>query len=449
MKKPTRWNREREQEPDGAEPTEAEVVQPILLPPVSAPPATSPPEGAGEGNAPTITPVESPTQMPVTELPSALSLATRPEPDPSQPRRHEPEDEGLRSVPPGHKLVVTKQDAEAALQTLLDKKQRGDRVYMVVGDANSGKSAFSWRLKDMITRERHRKFQRYDDRTRSGYVNFVDIPGFPLIFDLAGEDFNKFGTAGGYAEKVGLLENFVWPALRVVDGVILIIDFPTIWVHYNDAMVAQDPKRVEYARAAEKKEGELSDAFQCLIQLATLSRNWHRLAKKSPGEFPGDGTKLPSHQEVKEKAHHARKLDIPVFMALSKADAYMGAQWQPRGFLAPSPTDHYVAVDPLKHWPRAVVRHRMEHFHEFLRTRVRHHTFGFVQSFDAEGVILSTEIDEQTEKKMDSLLGAQDVVAFLDGYPWTLGPPLLGTRIMHWLHEKVSPLFGRSGDPWA
>ena len=320
---------------------------------------------------------------------------------------------------------------------------------MIVGDANSGKSAFSWRIKDLITNEWKRKFQRFDDRTRSGYVNFVNIPGFPLIFDLAGEDFNKFGTASGYGEKWGLLENFVWPALRVVDGLILIMDFPTIWVRYNEALGSHDPKRVEYARAAERKETELSEAFQRLIQLATLSRDWHQLAKKSPDEFQGDGTTLPSHQEVKDKAHYARKLDIPVFMALSKADAYMGEQWQDRGFLAPSPTDDVVAVDPLKHWPRAVVRHRMKDFHDFLSNRVKHHTFGFVQSFDAEGVIRSEDIDEQTEKKMDSLLGALDVIAFLDGYPWTLGPPFLGTRILHWLHEKVSPLIGTSGDPWS
>ena len=31
----------------------------------------------------------------------------------------------------------------------------------------------------------------------------------------------------------------------------------------------------------------------------------------------------------------------------------------------------------------------------------------------------------------------------------SLGPPFLGTRILHWLHEKVSPLIGTSGDPWS
>ncbi len=478
MKESTRWNRERDKEPKKAESSKAEGGPPFPMPPIPTPPPESPPEVSAGDNAPTINPVESPTGPPAELVSShghAMQQAAAPSSEPSsQPSRSEPEIRSelspqpepspqsipqprhlelevveARGVPTGHKLVATQLEGDEALQTLIDKKKRGDRVYMVVGDANSGKSAFSWRIKDLITGERHRKFQRFDDRTRSGYVNFVNIPGFPLIFDLAGEDFNKFGTAAGYGEKAGLLENFVWPALRVIDGLILIIDFPTIWVRYNEAMIDQDPRRVEYARAAEKKEGELSDAFQRLIQLATLSRDWHRLAKKSPDEFPGDGTKLPTHQEVKDKAQYAGKLGIPVFMALSKADAYMGEQWRDRGFLAPSTTDDGVPVNPLKHWPRAVVRKRMEHFHKFLSGRVRHHTFGFVQSFDAEGVIRSEEIDEQTEKQMDSLLGALDVIAFLDGYPWTLGPPLLGTRILHWLHEQLTPLIGPSGDPWS
>ncbi len=391
-----------------------------------------------------------------------------PEPNPLlpvpafRPEAEAPKAERVDSgLPMGHKRVVQEKEAWDAIQAMMEKKRRGDRVFLIAGGTASGKTAFSWRLKDLVTYERHRKFQRTADRTNRGHVNFVDVPGYPVFFDIAGEDFSDLATKEEFQTNFSFLKNFLWRALRVVDGIVLLIDFPMIWYDYNQRVACEANKRPipqdlenrdrwTLADEALRQEGRLHDAFQRLIQMALLSRDWARLAKKNSRDFGGDGD-LPSYQEIKDKAHYARRLDIPIFMALAKADAYRSIDW-PGGMIPPcAGGEQAIRVDPTQVWPRSVVRARMSDFYQFLGRRVRNYAFGFVQSFDARGLVKTEEIDVMIEREsIDSLLGASDVMSFLDGHPWFLGPPFLSITWLHRLYESWASFMGRgrNGDPW-
>ncbi len=350
----------------------------------------------------------------------------------------------------GHASVIESDEARRVVRRLADKRRGGDRVYMIVGVTATGKTAFSWRLKDIVTSQQHRDFQRYRDRTQPGFVNFVDIPKYPLLFDIAGEDFEILANEAKFkiTRSDAYLSDFLWPGLREVDGLLILVDFPAAWYDWNvvraqaqnngSSPTSQELSRLAegvmreksltpatalrtLAQDAEATESLIQEAVKRLIQMTTLSRNWGQLQKDQPDHFK-DQNGCPSFEDIENTAHAAPNLDIPVFVALSKADVFTCKYW-PDGMFPPDEDGlGGQTVDPDFVSPRRLVQERLPDLYLLLRKKVRHFAFGYTQSFDGEGKVIS---DSDDKKQLSSFLGHEPILSFLDSHPWHLGPPLL------------------------
>ncbi len=346
--------------------------------------------------------------------------------------------------------VVDPEGREKVLARLRDLHSRGRPIILLVGPTNSGKTVLRFRLTDRATNQNTALVDRSIDRTPALRVGVLDLPTQPVLVDIAGEDFEALGDRNRFESKEGhrgdasapeYFSQFLWPVLEAATGLIIVLDFPSIWREFNDAFPKQDTVTAQVKRriaeTTRRREQLIQGAVMNLLRMATLSKNWQSITSSEKMSDTGwDGT----YDSLRTLAVGKRRLAIPVCMMLSKADVYTGTL-HPEGILAPPlrlghsgsgilPT---AAIDPNRHHPAFIIKHRFPSLWEYMMKTVDHPVFGFLQSMQL-GELEASSGRPIELSSLRSMAGESLLSEVFSHHPWGWPPsrwfiPLLLRRI--------------------
>ena len=314
------------------------------------------------------------------------------------------------------------EQTQGVIEELLEHQaSRRGKVIGLAGLPRHGKTKFAERLREHAA-QRPGADPRYN-KTHTGEVNIYYIPGrdqHHALVDLAGEDFQMLGQ---YERALpGLVQRFLWPVLQRLDGLILMVAFPTLWAGWNDADSA------ERRRPAETERQQMRDVFesmlhahQTLLKYAVVAQDLARLKRHDP-KLELDAGAAPSRNAVDDAFRSARRLKAPVGVAFSKADLYrVGA----RAGLHPPGPGRAAPVDPDAADPLMLGRRHLPELFVMLEERVRHFRFDFVQAFEDPSDHPDPAEAHASDMRIDTMVGAESMLEFVTSHPWRV--PGLGT----------------------
>jgi len=338
--------------------------------------------------------------------------------------------------------------AAQAVGELLEHRRRGlGRIVGIAGLPRHGKTKFADRLRERAA-ERPGADLRYD-KTERGQVNIYYIPGrreHHALVDVAGEDFQALGDYD--RELPGLMRNFLWPVMQRLDGLLLMAALPIVWSGWNHP--SEDTRREPAGNEADEMRSatrRMVDAHRMLLKYALVARDLRKLRRRFP-HIGLDEQNAPTRNQVDDAFQAAAYLDIPVFVAFSKADLYAPAGGR-RGLFTPdvpgfaghaAPPLHPERTDPLVlgwlHFPDLF---------QFLMERVRFFRFDFVQALEDRSPAPDPNIAVRADSTIDTLIGAESVLEFLTAHPWTF--PGISTATAIRIDRRLRPARWRA-DAW-
>lgn len=314
--------------------------------------------------------------------------------------------------------------SSSAVDELLRHRRRGrGKLFGIAGLPRHGKTTLADRLRERAA-ERPGADQRYN-KTERGDVNIYYLPGrrdHHVLVDMAGEDYQVLGDYG--RELPELMEAFLWPVLRRLDGLVLLMALPVAWSGWNDPRSSErqvpDPAEQQQMKAASAR---MVDAHMTLLKYAVAARYARRL-RRFPGIGRGRGRNAPpTRDQVDDAFQHAPKYDRPVAVVLSKADLYAAgnrsclhapdlpgppARRRAPSGIVPGESDPLLAA--AAHFPRLL---------DFLERRVRCFKWSFCQALEDRSPDPDPlEADCPADPGAWDLLGGEGVVDFLTRHPW-------------------------------
>lgn len=326
-------------------------------------------------------------------------------------------------------LVSTQELIEELRQ---HRKNRWGRLIALAGYPRHGKSKLAeWLAADARTRPGAPWHYR---KTASKQVEIYTVPeadGDQILLDIAGEDFKD---AGDYTSQLPLLiENFLWPIFPELEGLILVISLPILWRAWNQRATSPgaSPPAPSSAQVADYQRtlAQTIDAHRLILKYTKVAHDLERVKAKKPG-IRLSREQAPSRDDVDVLFKAAQPLNIPVFVAFSKADLYRTVG-HPHGLNAPPfPSDPRrlgvlagkpsPPIDPTASDPLALGWAHLPTLFEFLSEHVRHFKFDFVQVLKDPKDEPDPEEAYGGEPIYDSkeLLGARSAMEFLTCDLW-------------------------------
>jgi hypothetical protein len=279
----------------------------------------------------------------------------------------------------------------------------------------------------------------------------LDLPRRPVIVDIAGEDFSALGDPRAYDVKEGRSDNanapryfsqFLAPVLKSAAGLIVLLDFPSIWDKANQPAGAKAADLGAVLSEVQKQEEALARSVTNLLRLMALAQGWDRVRRyKGRSVHAWDG----NYNDLSELTAGTAPIRPPVAFILSKADVFLGEDYS-GGFFAPEIRAdrefvglHRARIDPTRHHPAFVVKRRLPELWAYIMKRVDHPVFGFVQSMDYG----RPEAEDAAEIKMRTLntMAGDSLIAEVFGlHPWVWPP----SRLILPLILRTMP----QADPW-
>lgn len=349
----------------------------------------------------------SPPPLPTRNRPPPPSLSAKHHSEragQSNPKDAYPRDRRILRIDDTKPLEITRTydvvDPDARKQVLARLKHLrnlGRPIILLVGPTNSGKTVLRFRLTDRATNQNSAFVDRSMDRTPALRVGVLDLPTQPVLVDVAGEDFEALGDRQRFESKEGYRDDtsapayfsqFLWPVLEAATGLIIVLDFPSVWRDFNDGFRQQDTVSTKdkrrIAETTQRREQLIQEAITNLLRMTKLSKNW-QLVKSSQrlGGAEWDRT----YDSLRTLSVGRMGIRIPVCTMLSKADVYTGTLY-PEGILAPplrrghagSAILPMATIDPNRHHPAFIIKHRFPNLWEYMMKTIDHPIFGFLQS---------------------------------------------------------------------
>jgi hypothetical protein len=333
-------------------------------------------------------------------------------------------------------VIDERQVAEEVKEILEHQRRNLGKLVGLVGLPRHGKTEFAKQARD------NRKFGREDiteyavGKTHSAMLNIYFLPGRErrdVLIDFAGEDFQDFGRYTSGLPEV--MKRFLWPIIPTLDGLVVFVALPYLWNAWN--LSDENGKLVnpseQQVRITEDTTAEMINSITVLLKYALVARQLGRVRKTQPNlkltQPKGyKGFWAPDRHTIDEAFRMVNPLDIPVFIAFSKADLCQTPA-HPVGLRTPPlPANgnarYHAHIQPETSDPLILGMQAFPRLHEFLSRYVRYFKYDFVQ------VLRDHTIDPNPleaplirEGGAVDLRGVESVLEFVTDHPWRFGSP--------------------------
>lgn len=353
----------------------------------------------------------------------------------------------------GGKEIRITDEAQAAgvVEEILDhRRRRLGKLVGLVGLPRHGKTEFAKQVRD------NRKFGQEEIReyaqqkTYAEMVNVYFLPGEQrrdVLIDLAGEDFQEFGRYSSGIPVV--MQRILWPVLPKLDGLVVFVALPYLWHEWNhpDGGGGVLEPTAQQVRITEDATAGMINSTLLLLKYAIVAKQLKRVGKAHPNlqltKPEGHaGLWAPDRHTIDEAFKAAGALDIPVFIAFSKADLCrtvahpMGLRTPP---LPPNAEERYHArIQPKQSDPLILGMQAFPRLHEFLSEHVRYFKYDFVQVIrDTTSNPSPLDAPLIGQGGVASLRGVESALEFVTDHPWGIGSP--GTaKAVEW-SQRMDP----------
>lgn len=360
----------------------------------------------------------------------------------------------------GGKEIPITDESQAAkvVEEVLDHRRRGlGKLVGLAGMPRHGKTEFAKQVRD------NRKFGQEEIRAyelQKTYANMVNVYFLPgeqrrdVLLDLAGEDFEEFGR---YSSGIPLvMQRILWPVLPRLDGLVVFVALPYLWNEWNHpdgSSGVMDPTS-QQVRITEEKTAEMINSTVLLLKYAMVARQLDRVRKAHPNlqlTKPQDHSGLwaPDRHTIDEAFKAVVVLDIPVFIAFSKADL-CETLTHPLGLRTPplpanAKAQYHARIQPELSDPLILGMQAFPRLHEFLSKHVRYFKYDFVQVIRD---ITDTPSPQQApligHGGVADLRGVESALEFVADHPWGIGSP--GTaKAVEWSRRTNPDRWTREG----
>jgi hypothetical protein len=360
----------------------------------------------------------------------------------------------------GGREINVKDEAQAAkvVDEILEHRRRGlGKLVGLAGLPRHGKTEFAKQARD------NRKFGQEEIReyaqqkTYGGMVNVYFLPGEQrrdVLIDLAGEDFQDFGRYSSGIPDV--MQRILWPALPRLDGLVMFVALPLLWDAWNHpdgTGGALDPT-VQQVRITEETTAEMINSTTLLLKYAMVARQLGRVRKTHPNlkltkPEGHSGLWAPDRHTIDEAFKAVGALDIPVFIAFSKADL-CETVIHPTGLRTPplpanAKAQYHARIQPELSDPLVLGMQAFPRLHEFLSKHVRYFKYDFVQVIrDASQLPSADHAPLLGQGGVADLRGVESALEFVADHPWGIGSP--GTvKAVEWSRRTDPDRWTRGG----
>jgi hypothetical protein len=365
----------------------------------------------------------------------------------------------FRNTSGGREINIT-DEAQAAgvVEEILDHRRRGlGKLVGLAGLPRHGKTEFAKQVRD------NRKFGQEEIReytqqkTYGGMVNVYFLPGEQrrdVLIDLAGEDFQDFGR---YASGIpDVMQRILWPVLPRLDGLVMFVALPLlwdVWNHPDSSGGALDPT-AQQVRITEELTAGMINSTTLLLKYAMVARQLDRVRKTHPNlqlTKPEDhpGLWAPERHTIDEAFKAVGALDIPVFIAFSKADLCETVT-HPTGLRTPplpanAKAQYHARIQPELSDPLVLGMQAFPRLHEFLSKHVRYFKYDYVQVIrDFSPLPSAAQAPLLGQGGVTDLRGVESALEFVADHPWGIGSP--GTaKAVEWSRRTDPDRWTRAG----
>jgi hypothetical protein len=293
-------------------------------------------------------------------------------------------------------------------------EKEGYELIGMVGLSRHGKSEFLYSFVQMLKRLRGGSLTDVDSllkqdvrgteiqRTDPGAYFEWPVPigdRLFMVWDIAGEDFEKVASARTFSKDVS---DFLCRVLPHCRGLILTISLPRLWAAWNN----------KAGTAATEVDTRLLktnvDAYIRFLEFAQVAQTLKRKGGVTDTSYLTD-------DRVREVLKHAPLLDIPIVINLSMADVCVTTR-TPK---VPAPLDRAlgglgilpsVSCDPNKVDPFVLAYLYLEPLFKHLEKHVRWFKFDFSHAYE------SGDIDKRDDLRVPR--GCQSMHMFLNEMNW-------------------------------
>jgi hypothetical protein len=325
--------------------------------------------------------------------------------------------------------MMTPAVAGRCITALKQFQRQWGPVLVLLGGARHGKSVLLRRWNETHQRA---GFAATDTKTVDQFI--IDVVSCPTgtigLVDLAGDKLQALAPASPetamefHPDHQVYLEHLLYEAFRCADGLLLTIGFPILWEALNPTL------RDAHLRADGKHGGELTDkeahaavldamaqmefSLRCLLRLAVHARD-PRFA----------GRPFPSAKELFMDDGLRPRLDIPVFLALTKADLYH-VEGCPA--VAPDPRSVHdkrkvappAVPDPDMTQPARTLAEQMPDLAADVAKLVRQFTVQYVQTVDGTDDPNPVQYLSKRAEGRFTAKGFSALDQFFGAHPWTM-----------------------------
>jgi hypothetical protein len=348
---------------------------------------------------------------------------------------------GVQAVDVSPQQLATVEGRRAVWNAIKLYEQKVGPLLGIAGSARHGKTELAIRW-DLARRRISGNINYLRDKTNPNQVILRPILNEHLhatdaetalkmfgILDLSGErldqmvDARQASTRSPEAEydsvTLAYIEHFLWPFGQRIQGLILAICFPILWHAVNT-------DRLSSAHAP-TEEPAIHPIEYSRITESMLRRILHAVyqARATLGGIP---IEMPrSDLAMLQRSRSWPKLDIPIFVALTKADLLDGLQ-------SPIPGKE----DRVWRHPAKLLRDHMPDLYQDLHQIARDFTVQYVHTFEHKVAHRTPSAPDPFQEQVDYvdhrwMVGHQVLDEFFARHPWQRW----GLRSTRWLPKSV------------